>query len=85
VFTDVFQNVAPEGSWLKPIMRVVTAPFWKSLPQGCATTIYCAIAPHVLAGEYYADVNVAGCNSAAIDCELGERLWAVSEEMCKSK
>jgi len=85
VFTDVFQNVAPEGSWLKPIMRVVTTPFWKSLPQGCATTVYCVIAPHVVPGEYYADVNIAGCNSAAVDRELGERLWTVSEEMCKSK
>eukprot|EP01004_Peranema_trichophorum_P005725 NODE_4576_length_1146_cov_88.697947_g4058_i0.p1 GENE.NODE_4576_length_1146_cov_88.697947_g4058_i0~~NODE_4576_length_1146_cov_88.697947_g4058_i0.p1 ORF type:complete len:317 (-),score=57.45 NODE_4576_length_1146_cov_88.697947_g4058_i0:141-1091(-) len=34
-------------------------PFSKSIPQGSATSVYCAFAPGIQDGEYYSDANVA--------------------------
>ncbi|OMO58617.1 hypothetical protein COLO4_34484 [Corchorus olitorius] len=54
--------------------------FYKSVPQGAATTCYVALHPQVkgVAGEYFADCNVANPSSKAEDADLAKRLWDFS-------
>lgn len=59
-------------------------PFLKTIPQGAATTVYCALAPEVMAkgGQYFADCNEdTPMVAQATDPELWKRLQQVSEEL----
>jgi len=57
----------------------------KSIPQGAATTLYCALAPEVVqhGGAHYSDcqLDAVVVHRTAGDPKMAERLWAVSEQI----
>ncbi|KAI9326267.1 hypothetical protein DFJ73DRAFT_866622 [Zopfochytrium polystomum] len=54
----------------------------KSVPQGAATTVVCALDPGLKAGGYYKDCRPSNeTHVLAFDDTQAARLWAVSEEM----
>jgi NAD(P)-dependent dehydrogenase (short-subunit alcohol dehydrogenase family) len=66
----------------------------KTIPQGAATTVWCAVSPQLdgLGGVYCEHTDIAeavaadkptpgGVRPWAIDPELAERLWKLSEDM----
>ncbi|KAJ1557686.1 hypothetical protein HK405_015407, partial [Cladochytrium tenue] len=57
----------------------------KTIPQGAATTVVCALDPAVQPGKYYKDCQVSSeLHPLAFDDTLSARLWSVSEEMVKT-
>ncbi len=52
----------------------------KSIPQGAATSVFCAVSPSVVGGAYYNDCNLATCAPYASDEGLAAKLWDFSEE-----
>ncbi|MBK1442657.1 SDR family NAD(P)-dependent oxidoreductase [Parapedobacter sp. ISTM3] len=81
-FCDAQGNILPE-----------VAASLKTIPQGAATTIWCATSPLLsdMGGVYCEDVNIAdlahgdtfsnGVKSYSLDESNAKRLWALSEEM----
>lgn len=81
-FCDAEGNILPE-----------IAASLKTIPQGAATTIWCATSPQLnnLSGVYCEDVEIArlvsgnspsgGVASYSLDQESAQRLWTLSEEM----
>ncbi|OZJ01686.1 hypothetical protein BZG36_05351 [Bifiguratus adelaidae] len=55
----------------------------KNIPQGASTSIYCALSPDVIKGEFYCDnaPNVSGLHERASDEDMAKRLWQTSEKM----
>ena len=53
----------------------------KNVPQGAATSVYCAVAPDVQGGAFYNDCQVAGAADWATDAALAEKLWAETEKL----
>jgi NAD(P)-dependent dehydrogenase (short-subunit alcohol dehydrogenase family) len=53
----------------------------KTVAQGAATTVFCALHPAILAGYHYADCNISSMvHNQARDEEAWSRLWEISEE-----
>jgi NAD(P)-dependent dehydrogenase (short-subunit alcohol dehydrogenase family) len=63
--------------------KLVGPLFFKSIPQGAATSVWAAVHPDSahLNGEYLANCNVARPSRFAQDARLAERLWAMSEQI----
>lgn len=57
------------------------SPFNKSIPQGAATTVYCALSPDAAAGGYHMDCHAAKCRSDGRREDLAAQLWEVSERV----
>ena len=53
----------------------------KTIPQGAATTVFCATSRDVVPGEYYDDCRVGKRSAWAGDQAQGERLWELSEKL----
>jgi len=54
----------------------------KSIPQGTATTIVCALDPHTEFGKYYEDCQVSSrVHALAFDENLAENLTLISHEL----
>jgi WW domain-containing oxidoreductase len=66
-----------------PLLRIGLIPFSKTIPQGAATQCYLAAHPDVAAvtGQYFSDCRVSQASQAAQNDALGERLWALSENL----
>jgi len=69
------------GDWTKLSTALTSA--LKTIPQGAATTVYCALAPAVAqeGGQYYSDCRVEAVqvHATADSVQLGQELWTVSE------
>ena len=64
------------------IFRAVGPLLLKSVEQGAATTVFAATAPELTeahAGIYLPDCNEAQPRPVALDAELAERVWTLSE------
>jgi len=82
IATDFQRNSAP----LKLLSRVIS-PFTKSMSQGAATTILCALCPHrMLQGNYFENCQQTQPSKLA-QGPAGEEaagvLWTLSEELCQ--
>ena len=64
-------------------MTVLGPLLMKTIAQGAATEVFCAVHPAAVAlsGNYFADVNVAECRADANDPALARKLWDVSEKI----
>jgi NAD(P)-dependent dehydrogenase (short-subunit alcohol dehydrogenase family) len=74
-------------------LRPEVAASLKTIPQGAATTIWCATSPMLndIGGVYCEDVDVAkltqgtslngGVNAYSVDKAIAKRLWQLSEEL----
>jgi NAD(P)-dependent dehydrogenase (short-subunit alcohol dehydrogenase family) len=78
IATDLVKHMGLGGK----IYRLVGPLFLKSVAQGAATTIFAANAPELTeahAGIYLADCNEAQPRPVALDADLAERVWSLSE------
>ena len=72
---------------MNPAIRLAFIPlsplFMKTIAQGAATEVFCAVHPAApaLSGNYFADVNAAECRADANDPALARKLWDVSEKI----
>jgi len=68
---------------LRYIYFFVSAPFSKSIAQGAATSVYCAVAPELekINGKYYQDCNALEASETARDTKIASRLWEVTEKL----
>jgi NAD(P)-dependent dehydrogenase (short-subunit alcohol dehydrogenase family) len=71
-------NVIARGA-----LGLASAIALKSIPEGAATQCLVTAHPSLAAtsGEYFADCNVARSSRHGHDAAMGDRLWAVSEEI----
>ena len=62
-------------------------PGGKNVPQGAATTVFCALSDKAVAGEYHQDCNVVNSSSHRHfkDLDMAKRLLEVSETIVQSK
>lgn len=61
---------------LAVIMRLMHRVAGKTIEQGSATSVYCAVTPGIPGGEYYEDAHISRSKSSALSTpELGERFW----------
>lgn len=74
-------------SWLYRLLFSIVRPFTKSLQQGAATTVYCAVSNDLrnVGGEYFN--NCCRCDSSGVsnDTNLAVALWRLSESVLESK
>jgi WW domain-containing oxidoreductase len=75
--TSIFRDTT--AGWL--IMQALR-PFTKTVPQGAATTVYCAAHPAVegVGGRYFVDCREKPASPCARDEAVAKRLWELSEE-----
>eukprot|EP01034_Spumella_vulgaris_P029969 gene29969-37111_t len=67
------------------IYSVLFGTVYKTVKQGSATTLFCALSPTVSRGAYYSDcrVETRDVHERAGDGQLMSQLWSVSEEIVK--
>jgi WW domain-containing oxidoreductase len=71
------------GSMTQTVYNTVGPLFTKTIPQGAATEVFCAVNPKAAKfnGEYLADSNLAKCRADANDPVLAKKLWDLSESI----
>jgi NAD(P)-dependent dehydrogenase (short-subunit alcohol dehydrogenase family) len=67
---------------LLPAVRLIAN---KSIEQGAATNVYCALARYVEGGGYYDDCSIGRPNAAAIDPQNRVDLWEYTESLLGEK
>jgi WW domain-containing oxidoreductase len=80
--TELFKHM-PTIAYLG---KTVLSPFFKDIPQGTATTIFCAIHPDAPkhAGKYFLDCHVESSTQESSSMENAEKLWKISQELVNS-
>ncbi|VDN53287.1 unnamed protein product [Dracunculus medinensis] len=78
--TMIGTGIARNFGFLWQLIAMLTKPFTKSLQQGAATTIFCAVSDDLRnnSGHFFQDCQVANQNSAQLlmsDEELQDLLW----------
>lgn len=65
----------------RTVFREVGGLFMKSIPEGAATQVFCAVNSKATKfnGEFLADCNIAKCRAEANDPALARKLWERSE------
>jgi WW domain-containing oxidoreductase len=73
--TSIFRN-----SLGGKLVALLGKPLTKSVPQGAATSVYCALAPELerVGGGYYADCRVKTMSRCATDADVAARLWELT-------
>ncbi|CAG8742616.1 25362_t:CDS:10, partial [Dentiscutata erythropus] len=88
--TELMRGVVADwGSWVKPILSVITF-FFLTPDDGALTQLYCATSPEIeeknLRGKYFVPFGKVGEPSAkGKDEELAKKLWDFSENFVKEK
>eukprot|EP00667_Euglena_gracilis_P014139 EG_transcript_14637 len=79
IATDLWRY---QSNVVNTLVRPVMALFGKSIPQGAATTVFCALAPDLPPGYYY-DCNRGGVSHPCFrrDPKLAQKLWDASVEL----
>jgi retinol dehydrogenase-12 len=67
------------------VFYTVGQVFMKSIPQGAATTVFCAISNAAKPGEYHSDCRPAACRSEGTSDEIAKRLWELTEQAIGGK
>lgn len=81
IYSPLWKHALP--SFLQPILVRLIAN--KSIEQGAATTVYCALARSVEAGAYYDDCHVSKPTDTALSAENQEELWKYTENLLSKK
>ncbi|OZJ06086.1 hypothetical protein BZG36_01139 [Bifiguratus adelaidae] len=76
-FWDFVKTGSHWGSMLEEMRKI------KTIGQGASTSVFCAVSPDVIKGEYYADnkVNRNLLHEEADNLDKARTLWKVSEQM----
>ena len=76
VLWQFFSNLS-----IKSFCHFAFGTFYKNSQQGAATTIFTALSPDVVPGEYYEDCHLTKVlNPKSADVELSKQLWKASSE-----
>uniref|UniRef100_A0A3Q2WNN7 WW domain-containing oxidoreductase n=1 Tax=Haplochromis burtoni TaxID=8153 RepID=A0A3Q2WNN7_HAPBU len=69
--------------WLMTFLFTLARPFTKSMQQGAATTVYCAVAPELegLGGMYFNNCFRCQTSAQAQDPSSATSLWELSERL----
>ncbi|CAN0160151.1 unnamed protein product [Phaeothamnion confervicola] len=62
----------------------LSRPFNKTIPQGAATSLYCAAADAVTGGAYYLNCHEGKVTASAEDTALAKELWDFSAKVTGS-
>jgi protochlorophyllide reductase len=85
-------SVAASGSWIEPLAYRLMAPLFQSAAMGALPQLYAATAPQAQPAGHYGPGEFGGMRGwpaearvapAALDAVQCERLWQVSEELCR--
>ena len=81
-FLNLYFSLRPHTFWQGGVFQKR-----KTIEQGSATSIVCALDPDVIPGEYYADSKLETrlVHPKASDTELAKKLWDFIEELIASK
>ncbi|PIA38998.1 hypothetical protein AQUCO_02700287v1 [Aquilegia coerulea] len=68
------------------LMKALTFLFWKTIPQGAATTCYAALHPSLqgVSGKYFAECNEFKPSKLAANEVLAKKLWDFSNKLVNS-
>ncbi|WP_229253828.1 SDR family oxidoreductase [Dyadobacter sp. NIV53] len=79
----VASNFAGNGNGVSSFFMKLFRPFFKSVEQGAATSIYLATSPEVegVSGKYFTDCKLGRRSSASRNPQLGKSLWELSEKL----
>lgn len=80
IYSPLWKHTLPK--FLQPAVRLIAN---KSIEQGAATTVYCALARHVDGGAYYDDCAVATPSEKATSSKNQEMLWTYTETLLEEK
>jgi len=78
-------NIQRNSKFLQRFLSLAK-PLTKTVEQGAATTVYCAVAAELNPGNgglYYDDCHPRTPTSSAQSHENAERFWSISEQMVK--
>ena len=83
----VATSFAGDGTGITSTFMRLLKSFFKTPQQGARTTIYVATSPDLegITGKYFVDSKPARTSGAAKNKALGKRLWALSEELIRTK
>lgn len=72
---------------LKYMFFPLIAWFFKTVPEGTQTTLYCALSSDLnnVSGFYFSDCKLSQLLPHALDDQDAKKLWEISEELCKLK
>jgi len=75
--TAIFRSSLPAK-----LLATLVRPFTKTLAQGAATSVYCAVAPELseVGGRYFVDCREKRTSRGAQDDSVARRLWDLSAE-----
>jgi hypothetical protein len=81
--TDLTRHVA-NPAFTKLLWKLAPT---KSIPQGAATSVFCAASPKAQPGEFHVDCNadLVGNHPRFRDADVAARLWTLSEQLVASK
>lgn len=71
---------------LMKVVKIFTYMFWKTVPQGAATSCYVALHPSLkgVTGKYFLDCNEMNPSNFAVDAKLAKKLWDFSDGLVRS-
>ena len=69
------------SSLVARVVLTAALPFAKSLVQGAATSVFCAVAPELegVGGKYFVDCKATPASEEAQNPTVAARLWELSE------
>lgn len=88
IFTELQRNAVLALGWIKYIILYLKfRPLAKTIEQGAATTLYCAVADELkgVSGKYFTDCKETPLQVHALNDEDAKRLWSLSEKLVTSK
>lgn len=78
-------NLQASAGILGTVASIACNIVGKSIPQGAATSVYCAVSPEVdeHGGKYFVNCQVASSYHPSYTPEVAQKLWERSLEYCK--
>ena len=82
ILTNLARYTFPGSEALGHSLAGMQLPFGKTIPQGAATTVFCALSDKAVPGEYHADCNVmASPHPHFRDLAMAARLVEVTDAL----
>ncbi|KAM9755841.1 WW domain-containing oxidoreductase isoform 5-T5 [Dama dama] len=80
---NMMYSALHRGWWVYTLLFTLARPFTKSMQQGAATTVYCAVAPELegLGGMYFNSCCRCLPSAEAQSEDTARALWALSERL----
>jgi retinol dehydrogenase-12 len=66
------------------MINPIAQHFWKILPQCAETSVYCAIHPDVISGQYYSECKATVSTITGNNMKAAANLWVLSETLIQA-